>query len=93
MLRHPADQRLGPLGVVVSGKGGAVEPRLTSLGLGEGPASLLCPLLTPAPARRSLLAAAPVGFTSRLGLQVSLSKDVNSCCIPIRNRDSSAHQL
>src|SRR5437763_13098348 len=40
---------------------------------------VLWPLLTPAPARRSLLAAAPA-ITDGLGLQVSLSKDVNSCC-------------
>ena len=40
---------------------------------------VLWPLLTPAPARRSLLAAAPA-ITDGLGLQVSLSKDVNYCC-------------
>src|SRR5947207_9408168 len=35
--------------------------RLTSLGLREGATSLLCPLLTPAPARGSLLSLAPDG--------------------------------
>src|SRR6516165_9032724 len=71
-----------PLGFVVSGKAGAVEPRLTSSGLGEGPTSLLCPRLTPGSAQRSLLASAPEsdGVGLKLGTQVSLSKDVNSCC-------------
>ena len=41
--------------------------------------SVLRPLLTPAPARRSLLTAAPA-VAGGLGLQVSLSKNVNSCC-------------
>src|SRR6266404_2195519 len=40
---------------------------------------VLWPLLTPAPARGSLLTTAPA-VTDGLGLQVSLSKDVNSCC-------------
>ncbi len=68
-----------PVGFVVPGKAAAVEPLLTSSGLGEGPTSLLCPRLTPVPARRSLLAAAPA-VADGLGLQASLSKDVNSCC-------------
>ena len=41
--------------------------------------SVLWPRLTPAPARRSWLAAAPT-VTGGTGLQVSLSKHVNSCC-------------
>ena len=41
--------------------------------------SVLRPLLTPAPARRPSLNTAPA-VSSGLGLQVSLSKDVNSCC-------------
>src|ERR1051326_820489 len=69
-----------PLGFIVSGKAAAVEPRLTSSGLREGPTSLLCPRLTPALARPSLLSAAPDGCTVELGEQVSLSKNVNSCC-------------
>jgi len=69
-----------PLGLIVSARGDAVEPRLTSSGLREGPTSLLCPRLTPVPARRPLLAAAPDGCAVGLGLQASLSKDVNSCC-------------
>src|SRR5258706_8226142 len=68
-----------PLGFIVSGKTAAVEPPLTSSGLREGPTSLLCPRLTPACARRQLLAAAPA-LTDGLAEQVSLSKDVNSCC-------------
>ena len=68
-----------PVGFVVSGKGVAVEPRLTSSGLREGPTSLLCPRLTPVPAREPLLASAPA-VADGLGLQVSLSKDVNSRC-------------
>src|SRR5262249_5895679 len=68
-----------PLGLVASGKTGAVEPRLTSSGLGEGPSSLLCPRLTPATTPGSLLTSAPV-VADGLGLQASLSKDVNSCC-------------
>jgi len=68
-----------PLGFIVSGKTAAVEPLLTSSGLREGPTSLLCPRLTPVPVRRPLLAAAPA-VADGLGEQVSLSKDVNSCC-------------
>ena len=68
-----------PIGFVVPGKAAAVEPLLTSSGLGEGPPSLLCPRLTPAPARGPLLAAA-LAVAGALGEQVSLSKDVNSCC-------------
>src|SRR4029077_16920383 len=56
-----------------------VEPLLTSSGLREGPTSLLCPRLTPVPARRPLLAAAPA-VADGLTEQVSLSKNVNSCC-------------
>ena len=41
--------------------------------------SVLWPLLTPVPAQRPLLAAAPA-VAGGLGWQVSLSKDVNSCC-------------
>ena len=41
--------------------------------------SVLRPLLTPAPARQPFLATAPT-VADGLGLQVSLSKDVNSCC-------------
>src|ERR1039457_6893812 len=41
--------------------------------------SVLRPLLTPVPARGSLLAAAPA-VADGLGRQVSLSKDVNSRC-------------
>src|ERR1022692_4439095 len=57
-----------PLGLIDSARGDAVEPRLTGLGLREGPASLLCPRLTPVPARGPLLAAAPrsEGHTSPL---------------------------
>jgi len=68
-----------PVGFVVTGKAPAVEPPLTSSGLREGPTSLLCPRLTPATARRSLLTSAPA-VGDRLGWQASLSKDVNSCC-------------
>ena len=41
--------------------------------------SVLRPLLTPAPARQPFLATAPT-VADGLGLQVSLSKDGNSCC-------------
>src|SRR5882672_2919552 len=41
--------------------------------------SVLRPLLTPVPARQPFLATAPT-VTDGLGRQVSLSKDVNSCC-------------
>src|SRR5512140_347363 len=68
-----------PFGFIVSGKAVAVEPPLTSSGLGEGPTSLLCPRLTSAAARGSLLSSAPDVATG-LGPQISLSKDVNSCC-------------
>jgi hypothetical protein len=68
-----------PLGVIVSSKAGAVEPQLTSLGLREGPTSLLCPRLTPVPPQGPVLAPAPA-VADGLGLQASLSKDVNSCC-------------
>ena len=68
-----------PIGFVVPGKAAAVETLLTSSGLGEGPPSLLCPRLTPAPARGPLLASA-LAVAGALGEQVSLSKDVNSCC-------------
>ena len=68
-----------PVGFIVPGKAGAVEPRLTSSGLREGPTPLLFPRLTPVPARRSLLTAAPA-VADGLGPQVSLSKDVNSRC-------------
>ena len=68
-----------PIGFIVSGKTAAVEPRLTSSGLSEGPPSLLCPRLTPAPARKSLLTCAPA-VAGEPGEQVSLSKNVNSCC-------------
>ena len=40
---------------------------------------VLRPLLTPVPARQPLLATAPT-VADRAGRQVSLSKDVNSCC-------------
>jgi hypothetical protein len=68
-----------PLGFIVSGKAAAVEPLLTSSGLRDRPSSLLCPRLTPAISRGSLLASAPA-VADGLELQVSLSKDVNSCC-------------
>ncbi len=68
-----------PLGFIVSGKAVTVEPLLTSSGLREGPTSLLCPRLTPAVTRDSLLSPAPDVATG-LGPQASLSKDVNSCC-------------
>src|ERR1051326_1290909 len=68
-----------PLGFIVSGKAAAVEPLLTSSGLRDRPSSLLCPRLTPAVARGPLLASAPTAVDG-LELQVSLSKDVNSCC-------------
>ena len=48
--------------------------------------SVLRPLLTPAPARKPFLATAPtacsrfIGVADGLGRQVSLSKNVNSCC-------------
>ena len=41
--------------------------------------SVLRPLLTPAPARQPFLATAPT-VADGLGLQVSPSKDGNSCC-------------
>jgi hypothetical protein len=41
--------------------------------------SVLRPLLTPAPARQPFLATAPT-VADGLGRQVSLSKNVNSCC-------------
>ena len=41
--------------------------------------SVLRPRLTPAPARQPFLATAPT-VADGLGLQVSLSKNVNSCC-------------
>jgi hypothetical protein len=41
--------------------------------------SVLRPLLTPAPARQPFLATAPT-VADGLGLQVSLSKNVNFCC-------------
>src|SRR5688572_13482113 len=68
-----------PLGFIVSGKAAAVEPLLTSSGLRDRPSSLLCPRLTPAFVRGPLLASAPA-VADGLGLQVSLSKNVNSCC-------------
>ncbi len=68
-----------PLGFIVSGKATAVEPLLTSSGLRDRPSSLLCPRLTPAITRGPLLASAPA-VADGLELQVSLSKDVNSCC-------------
>jgi hypothetical protein len=68
-----------PLGFIVSGKAAAVEPLLTSSGLRDRPSSLLCPRLTPAITRGPLLASAPA-VADGLELQVSLSKNVNSCC-------------
>src|ERR1700752_2508383 len=68
-----------PFGFIVSGKAAAVEPLLTSSGLRDRPSSLLCPRLIPAITRGPLLTSAPPAVDG-LELQVSLSKDVNSCC-------------
>ncbi len=82
----------GPVGFNAGFSADGVEPRLTSLGLREGPPSLLCPRLTSGLARRISRSAAPGGCATGPGVQISLSKDVNSPCATAPFTSGTEHE-
>src|SRR5882672_1229922 len=77
--RTVAPESAWPVGLDAFFSDDGVEPLPTSSGLRSKVWELLCPLLTSVPSRRSSRTVAP-SVAEVLGAQISLSKDVNSCC-------------